>query len=83
MSKVTLSAATDGELQWGRGLSTAEMLYCFAACRLALMLQWGRGLSTAEIRAAAAQLAEVTELQWGRGLSTAEIWNISRRSTRR
>ena len=37
------------QLQWGRGLSTAEMPGAIAARPAPPTLQWGRGLSTAEI----------------------------------
>ena len=36
-------------LQWGRGLSTPEILLDAAALSLCSTLQWGRGLSTPEI----------------------------------
>jgi len=41
-------------LQWGRGLSTAEIREFDAPQVLQAMLQWGRGLSTAEMSGPAA-----------------------------
>ena len=38
-----------GPLQWGRGLSTAEMASSNKLTIGPIQLQWGRGLSTAEI----------------------------------
>ena len=38
-----------GRLQWGRGLSTAEMASRLTLTQAADVLQWGRGLSTAEM----------------------------------
>ena len=65
------------QLQWGRGLSTAEMPVLYGLVwRVTRWLQWGRGLSTAEIKEAVPLKKEVVELQWGRGLSTAEISNL-------
>jgi len=64
----------DKRLQWGRGLSTAEMHSKRGGeTIMKRVLQWGRGLSTAEIRILASELPRNRPLQWGRGLSTAEI----------
>ena len=61
-------------LQWGRGLSTAEMGLAPLHGLGLRGLQWGRGLSTAEIRRGASPASCLQSgLQWGRGLSTAEI----------
>src|SRR6266852_1915291 len=60
-------------LQWGRGLSTAEMPGRNFRPRNGSWLQWGRGLSTAEMATHAECLHVFLALQWGRGLSTAEI----------
>ncbi len=61
-------------LQWGRGLSTAEMSKTTPERRCHLELQWGRGLSTAEMWTAGTQPRSWKNwLQWGRGLSTAEM----------
>ena len=43
-------SARQGRLQWGRGLSTAEMALLIARPGEQGTLQWGRGLSTAEMR---------------------------------
>ena len=60
-------------LQWGRGLSTAEITLCVRSGREVSLLQWGRGLSTAEIRLLPTVRCLPARLQWGRGLSTAEM----------
>ena len=67
-------------LQWGRGLSTAEIgRVCTSRRPLATWLQWGRGLSTAEMTAADCRREPCRHrLQWGRGLSTAEIRGTAR-----
>ena len=62
-------------LQWGRSLSTAEMMILdsWASSRL-WRLQWGRSLSTAEMFAGPVQKGGWQKvLQWGRSLSTAEM----------
>ena len=41
---------TPTPLQWGRGLSTPEMVTEAEAVRWLIALQWGRGLSTPEMR---------------------------------
>ena len=61
-------------LQWGRGLSTAEMwLVATSSQQVPSWLQWGRGLSTAEMGVYMCHTDLSKQLQWGRGLSTAEM----------
>ncbi len=61
-------------LQWGRGLSPAEISVGHFDHRGGLArLQWGRGLSPAEITIADNIQIPCTTLQWGRGLSPAEM----------
>jgi len=63
-------------LQWGRGLSTAEITGKPFLVSRTFTLQWGRGLSTAEITNGSDDAAaDWRRLQWGRGLSTAEMQN--------
>ena len=65
----------DRQLQWGRGLTTAEMSASVASRSCGFhLLQWGRGLTTAEMSEIDAITNKViSELQWGPGLTTAEI----------
>jgi len=67
-----LGVYTRHVLQWGRGLSTAEISKMVWSHQSSNALQWGRGLSTAEIWALLITTPR-GRLQWGRGLSTAEI----------
>ena len=61
-------------LQWGRGLSVAEMArQLFAPLIRDAALQWGRGLSVAEIISICTISNSNSILQWGRGLSVAEM----------
>ena len=60
-------------LQWGRTLSSAEMLFSLAAVFVLNILQWGRTLSSAEIRRKRRHTTSTDRLQWGRTLSSAEI----------
>ena len=69
-------------LQWGRGLSTAEMTRATSLSTPPSLLQWGRGLSTAEMQDPAAVVYSTGGLQWGRGLSTAEIFRPGSRHLR-
>ncbi|CUQ67486.1 protein of unknown function [Candidatus Nitrospira inopinata] len=61
-------------LQWGRGVSAAEM-GTGAGRRdgMRRRLQWGRGVSAAEMNCANGTTINLTALQWGRGVSAAEI----------
>ncbi len=64
---------TIDQLQWGRGLSTAEGFSEVVSLHVHQNgLQWGRGLSTAEGLVLMAKTLASNLLQWGRGLSTAE-----------
>ena len=60
-------------LQWGRGLSAAEIENTTLSWLQTGLLQWGRGLSAAEITNAFLRSVRKDQLQWGRGLSAAEI----------
>jgi len=71
-------------LQWGRGLSTAE-IYMRASCRRrSRRLQWGRGLSTAEMTPSSSLLGLLEVASMGprslnRGNAAARIAQIMRR----
>src|SRR5256885_271134 len=68
------AVAHEGMLQWGRSLSTAEVLARSSArFRTTDSLQWGRRLSTAEVTLVELGESRFFLLQWGRSLSTAEV----------
>ncbi len=45
----SIAASSTGELQWGRGISAAELTASGMAPNSPSMLQWGRGISAAEL----------------------------------
>ena len=61
------------QLQWGRGLSTAEMPG-FTADRIQLGRFNGAAVFQPRKWRSQARQADSRVLQWGRGLSTAEMW---------
>ena len=65
--------SVDPTLQWGRGLSVAEIRPIRPIRTIRRRLQWGRGLSVAEMVAQARHPEKSQNLQWGRGLSVAEM----------
>ena len=72
-------------LQWGRGLSTPEVIGDAEGNGIGSGLQWGRGLSTPEVINPRYWSSLAGVLQWGRGLSTPEVLEAShcRRRSRR
>ena len=62
-----------GLLQWGRGVSAAEIFTGLAISISEAELQWGRGVSAAEIDDDLLVDGPLVVLQWGRGVSAAEM----------
>ena len=63
------------ELQWGRGLLTADASEQMFIGIIWTRLQWGRGLLTADAAVADSPSDRKYWLQWGRGLLTADARN--------